>query len=119
MPGRRATPTDRARGTAARQRVASRAGDNVHSVRTRLGLTQERLAEAIVGAAADDGLVITLTASAISRWERGIYEPALRYRPFLARALGVDVRDLFPFAPAVHASSAGVRPGRPRGGGRR
>jgi transcriptional regulator with XRE-family HTH domain len=71
-------------------------GSALQLARIRLGLTQGRLAGAIVEASVAAGQQITLTASAISRWESDIFEPALRYRPFIAQALGVDPRALFP-----------------------
>lgn len=73
----------------------------LYDARVRCGLTQERLARAVVAAAAASGQTISLSASAVSRWETGVFHPAVRYRPFIALALGVDLRELFPAAPAV------------------
>jgi transcriptional regulator with XRE-family HTH domain len=80
------TPTIRARAIAARLLLARR--DN--------GLSQAQFAAAIVQAAADDGETFSLDRSAIARWEAGTFEPALRYRKYIARVLDRDRRELFP-----------------------
>jgi transcriptional regulator with XRE-family HTH domain len=48
-----------------------------------------------VDAGARAGVHLTLSASAVSRWEAGTYEPALRYRRHLAEALAVPEAELF------------------------
>ena len=60
------------------------------------GLTQERLAEAVVQAGAAAGESLRLTGSAVSRWEHGRFVPALRYRRFIAQVLGLDIGALVP-----------------------
>ena len=64
-------------------------GRLIREAREAEGLTQAALARAVVEAAAVEGDDLRLTAAAVCRWERGRYEPALRYRPHLATALGV------------------------------
>lgn len=71
-------------------------GRAVLRARLERGYTQERLAEAIVEAAARDGERIRLTGSAVSRWEHGTFLPSLRYRRFLRQVLDIDVASLIP-----------------------
>lgn len=70
--------------------------ERIHTARRDLGLSQEAFAQLIVDAAADDAETIKLDRSAVSRWEAGTFEPALRYRKYIARVLDRDRRELFP-----------------------
>lgn len=70
--------------------------ERIHTARRDLGLSQQALADAIVEAAAADAEDINLDRSAVSRWEAGTFEPALRYRKYIARVLDRDRRELFP-----------------------
>jgi len=74
-------------------------GVRLQQTRVELGLTQERFAAAVIEAAEAQGDDLTLTASAVSRWEAGTFVPALRYRCFISQVLGVDIRVLFPPEP--------------------
>lgn len=71
-------------------------GLQINSLRREACLTQAELAAAIVNAAAEDGVTVTLDSSAVSHWEAGRFEPALRYRRYIADIFGVPVRNLFP-----------------------
>lgn len=66
-------------------------GRRLREARQRRGLTQARLAAAVTERAAAAGDRLTLTPSAVSRWERGVFRPALRYRPHLEAVLGVSL----------------------------
>lgn len=70
--------------------------ERIHTARRDLGLSQDALAALVIQAAADDGEDISLDRSAVSRWEAGTFEPALRYRKYIARVLDRDRRELFP-----------------------
>lgn len=61
-------------------------GQRLRYLRRRAGLTQEQLAEAVC-----------LSPVSISNIERGIYAPAFRRLYDLAKALRVDVHELFVF----------------------
>lgn len=74
-------------------------GQTIRQAREEQGLTLARFAQAVVDAATTDGEHVTLTAAAVSRWEAGYHEPALRYRTHIATVLGADVRHLFPPIP--------------------
>lgn len=74
-------------------------GANICRLRRELGLTQAELAAQIVEIAEADGRSLTLTKTAVTHWERGRTEPALRYRRFLVTALETDSRLLFPDVP--------------------
>lgn len=78
---------------------ASLYGRNIRDARIDACLTQEQLARAIVDTAITNGERLTLDASAVSRWEGGLFEPSLRYRPHIAAVLDADVRFLFPAIP--------------------
>ena len=72
-------------------------GSALLGARLRRGLTQEQLADAVVRTAAEAGIELTLSASAVSRWESGRFRPAARYRPHLHRVLtntGTDDRSV-------------------------
>lgn len=76
----------------------------VRGARREAGLSQTKLAELVVQAAADEGEEINLDRSAIAHWEAARYEPALRYRRFVARVLDRDIRTLFPNVAANEAA---------------
>lgn len=48
---------------------------------------------------------VTVTAGAVCRWESGQREVALRYRPFIAEALGIPVSILFENPPVMQAAA--------------
>lgn len=66
-------------------------GRRLRAARRRRGLTQGRLAAAVTARAAARGERLTLSPSAVSRWEAGIFAPAVRYRPHLEAVLGVRI----------------------------
>lgn len=75
---------------------AQRWGKIIEAGRTSdLFLTQAELADLIEKKARAAGVDITVDQSTVSRWERGTHEPALRARPFIAAALGVQASVLF------------------------
>ena len=74
-------------------------GRNIRDARIDACLTQEQFARAVVDTAAAYGDELTLDASAVSRWEAGLFEPALRYRRHIAAVLDTEVRYLFPAIP--------------------
>lgn len=74
-------------------------GANIAELRERHGLSQERFAEAVVNAALDDGEELSLDRAAVSRWESGLFTPAMRYRPYIATVLATDARVIFPAVP--------------------
>lgn len=80
------TPTNRARAIAERLHVGRR--DH--------GYSQTQFAALIVQAAADEGEQISLTRTAVAHWEAAHWEPALRYRRYIAKVLDRDRRELFP-----------------------
>lgn len=61
-------------------------GGRVRELRLRAGLSQRELAEAA-----------HLSAASISNMERGVYPPAFARLDDLARALGVELHELFDF----------------------
>jgi transcriptional regulator with XRE-family HTH domain len=72
-------------------------GMQIRTRRRELGLTQTELADAIVARAFEAHAVeVSLSKVAVSQWESGRHEPALRYRPHIARVLDLDQRTLFP-----------------------
>jgi transcriptional regulator with XRE-family HTH domain len=79
-------------------------GMQIRSERRELGYTQAELVDAVIAAAHDDGEAIALTVAAVSQWESGRHEPALRYRRHLARVLDRDQRTLFPNVGANEAA---------------
>lgn len=63
---------------------------------TRLFLSQEAFAKLIQQLAHDDGKTdVVLEQSTVSRWESGEAVPALRYRKYIAEALGIDASVIF------------------------
>lgn len=60
-------------------------GERIRELRRRSGLTQEQLALS---------LDLRLTQAQVSRWERGVHEPELRYLRLMARVFGVGVEEL-------------------------
>jgi transcriptional regulator with XRE-family HTH domain len=78
--------------------------ERIRTARVDLGLTQTELAARIVQAAHDDGEELSLTHGAVARWEAARFEPALRYRRYIARVLDRDRRELFPTVAAHEAA---------------
>jgi transcriptional regulator with XRE-family HTH domain len=78
--------------------------ERIHSARRDAGLSQAELAKRIVEAAASDGEDLSLDRSAVARWEAAIFEPALRYRRYIARVLDRDRREMFPTVAAHEAA---------------
>lgn len=63
--------------------------------------TQDEFAKLIVELAEADGHSLTVKQSTVSRWESGATTPALRLRPYIAKALGIPVEVLFQRAEAA------------------
>jgi transcriptional regulator with XRE-family HTH domain len=66
-----------------RNSVAGRKRERLAERRKAMGLSQERLAEAV-----------GVDASTVARWERGETDPLAVYRPRLAKALSVSLEEL-------------------------
>lgn len=62
---------------------------------TRLFLSQQAFADLIEELAKRDDITLPCDQSTVSRWERGDSAPALRYRRYIAEALGVDPSLIF------------------------
>jgi transcriptional regulator with XRE-family HTH domain len=70
----------------AKSEVAQKLGQQVRALRRERDLTQEQLAEAA-----------HLSVNYISGVERGLYSPSLIALAAMAKALSVEIRDLFDF----------------------
>jgi transcriptional regulator with XRE-family HTH domain len=70
----------------AKSEVAQKLGQQVRALRRERDLTQEQLAEAA-----------HLSVNYISGVERGLYSPSLIALAAMAKALRVEIRDLFDF----------------------
>lgn len=68
--------------------------------RNRLFLTQGEFAARVTELAAEAGTDLAVDQSTVSRWESGESAPALKMRPYIAQALGVDPSMLFQEAAA-------------------
>lgn len=66
-----------------------------------LFITQAELAAKIVDIAGAAGVELTVDQSTVSRWEKGDHAPALRARPFVAKALDLPPAVLFQRTEAV------------------
>lgn len=60
-----------------------------------LFLSQQGFAELITELAAADGVDLPCDQSTVCRWEGGDFVPALRFRKYVAQAIGLDARDIF------------------------
>jgi transcriptional regulator with XRE-family HTH domain len=70
----------------AKSEIAQKLGQRVRALRRERDLTQERLAEAA-----------HLSVNYISGVERGLYSPSLTALAAMAKALSVEIKDLFDF----------------------
>ena len=70
----------------AKSEIARKLGQRVRALRRERDLTQERLAEAA-----------HLSVNYISGVERGFYSPSLTALAAVAKALNVEIKDLFDF----------------------
>ncbi len=67
-------------------------GDRIRTLREEAGLAQEALARAC-----------DVSRNTVHRWETGVVQPRFETLPVLAKALGVEVGDLFPDPEEVSA----------------
>ncbi len=70
----------------AKSEIARKLGQRIRTLRRERDLTQERLAEAA-----------HLSVNYISGVERGLYSPSLTALAAMAKALSVEIKDLFDF----------------------